>query len=118
MKVGDKVLCKKDFSLLQNDEILFHKDRFYEITKIFFVDNCEEHFGISFCGLVEQKDFEKGFKNSYWFEIFNENGRVRHFSLTKMLDLNYFNEYFYSTKETRKNNLLKINELCKSPVQL
>jgi hypothetical protein len=105
MKVGDKVLCKKDFRLLQNDEILFHKDCFYKITRIFVTSN----YGVTFQNVVSKDSQER-----YFIEI----SSFHYFSLYRVDSSNVtsscFFDYFYSTKEIRKNNLLKINELCKS----
>jgi hypothetical protein len=115
MKVGDKVLCKKDVLWNEDNpykEIIFHKNQFYQIKKIWFVNDYKKHYG-SFWNFINI-EAKNDLKDSYWVEIINEYGRILHYSLTKMHNIYYFNEYFYSTKETRKNNLLKINELCKS----
>lgn len=42
--------------------------------------------------------------------IVNNTTIFRHFSLTQMSDLNYFNEYFNIIKEQRKQKLLNIRK--------
>ena len=60
MKVGDKIFCNKDY--LIDSEILFKKNKYYEIIDVYYVSDYKEHFGGFFtkdtitlflqCGLV------------------------------------------------------------------
>ena len=113
MRIGEKILCKKNF----NDNYyrpIFRKNVFYTITKILYISNYKKHFGPELWRRMSEEE-KKIYVSSYWIEI-SDSENTRQFSLIRMGECNYFYEHFYSTKELRKNNLLKINELYKSTI--
>lgn len=108
MRVGDKVLCKKDFT--HNKDIIFREGLYYTIEKLWYIDDYETYYGSSW-QIIKNKS--QHIPPSDWVEIYgtpckNYNNPIRHFSLIKVGECNYINEYFKSVGEIRKEKLKKI----------
>jgi len=100
MKVGNKIICCKDYV---HDELLFKKDSIYTIDSIKFISDYNTHFDSFF-------NIKDNYIPSEWYTINNGHDRCKEFSQYKMDNLNFLYEYFISIKEHRK---LKLNELKK-----
>lgn len=91
-KVGDKVLCKKNYSCISGkiyDPPFFIKRHWYKIYNVYW----------------------DSVKECFWFDILGEDGGDwRGFSNIKLRDMNFFDEYFYTLSELRKKKLEKLNE--------
>jgi len=83
MKVGDKLMCKKDFISKISSKVIYMKDSLYKID-------------ILNGGLVE-------------IEI-GKNGTSRRFSINDSINFFVFSEYFYTKVEYRKLKIQKILE--------
>jgi hypothetical protein len=83
LREGDKVLCKANFTWY------FRKGSYYTINKI-WLDTGKWHKKNHGCYWVEFEEFEF------------------HFSTIKIKNLNYFNDYFETIKDTRKRKLDKL----------
>ena len=88
MKIGDKVICKKDHAPLHNEKIVI-KDNTYEIIKI------SEDFNIS--------------NNKYTYITISSEAGYKNWSIDKNGPFYKFYEYFITLKEERKQKLDKIN---------
>lgn len=103
MKVGDKVLCKKDFYIFSVESDLssltFTKGKWYEINKIEFISDYKEHYGSLY---VENDEHYP----CTWIDIKGDGDDHRCFSMIKQGNKNYFKEHFLTVNEIRKLKLM------------
>lgn len=106
MKVGDKLLCIKDFvSGSYNDyDNYFDEDSYYLVSRLWYIGNYREYFGDRVYGMRDNVDY----KPSYWVEVVGNYGVVRHFSLLKMGKSNYVYDYFKSIRDIRRDKIRRI----------
>ena len=103
MIVGDRVLCKSDYSWDKSDNI-FNNGEYYTIVGMRYTDDYENHYGKRIWEDIKDKEFIP----SEWVEVMGKGGYVRHFSLIKMEDFNYFYDYFKDIRELRREKLEKL----------
>jgi hypothetical protein len=81
--------------------------RRYDILREFYISDYESHFRYIWHNFTEED------KNTYvpslWYEI-SDGSTIRHFSLIRMGELNYFGDYFYTIQEERSLKILKIED--------
>ena len=100
MKVGDIVLCTKDY--VTNNRILYKKGQKYTINNIYFIDDYKTHFGFFY-------DAKRMYIPTKWIIINTQEINIeRHFSMDKIHPMNYFWDFFIHTKKLRN---LKLKEL-------
>jgi len=99
VKVGDKIFCNKDY--LIDSEILFKKNKYYEIIDVYYVSDYKEHFG----GFFTKR--HNNLIPSMWVSVQSEDDNLhRNFSMIEM-SLNYIWEFF-NHKEVLNKKLKKI----------
>lgn len=111
MKAGDKLICKKDYPSHDTNSKygnkLFNAGRVYIIEKVWYIDDYEKYYGSRIWKDIACRNYVP----SYWVSVYNNELSVRHFSLIKMADCNYFYEHFKSIGEIRKEKLERLYEL-------